>query len=281
VLLTITTTRAPATDLGYLLHKHPDRPQSFDVSAGQAHVLYPEATPERCTAALLLEVDPIALVRGPAGTSSKRSDGELAQYVNDRPYAASSMLAVAIKEAFRTALTGRCDARPELAAERIPLTIRVPALRCRGGETLAHRVFAPLGWSLDARSQPLRPAEWGDSPYLDLGLTGELRLADALNHLYVLLPVLDDAKHYWVSTEEVDKRAVFVGDLVDRGPDTPGVLRLVMGMVAAGTAFCVAGNHEVKLLKALRGKNIRRSHGLDASMEQLALESEEFRARVE
>ena len=76
------------------------------------------------------------------------------------------------------------------------------------------------------------------------------------------------------------RRAIFVGDLVDRGPDTPGVLRLVMGMVAAGTAFCVAGNHEVKLLKALRGKNVKRSHGLDASMEQLEGESEEFRAEA-
>ena len=228
MLLTITTTRAPATDLGYLLHKHPDRPQSFAVSAGAAHVFYPEAAPERCTAALLLEVDPIALVRGPAGKNSKNtrhSDGELAQYVNDRPYAAASMLAVAIKEAFRTALTGRCDARPELAAERIPLTIRVPALRCRGGETLAHRVFAPLGWSLDARSQPLRPAEWGDSPYLDLRLTGELRLADALNHLYVLLPVLDDAKHYWVSTEEVDKLIRAGGDWLAGHPEKELITR--------------------------------------------------------
>ena len=225
MLLTITTTRAPATDLGYLLHKHPDRPQSFAVSAGAAHVFYPEAAPERCTAALLLEVDPIALVRGPAGKNSKHSDGELAHYVNDRPYAAASMLAVAIKEAFRTALTGRCDARPELAAERIPLTIRVPALRCRGGETLAHRVFAPLGWSLDARSQPLRPAEWGDSPYLDLRLTGELRLADALNHLYVLLPVLDDAKHYWVSTEEVDKLIRAGGDWLAGHPEKELITR--------------------------------------------------------
>jgi 3' terminal RNA ribose 2'-O-methyltransferase Hen1 len=202
VLLTITTTRAPATDLGYLLHKHPDRLQSFAVSAGEAHVFYPEATPGRCTAALLLEVDPVALVRG---NKNKSSDAEFGQYVNDRPYAASSLFAVAIKEAFRTALTGRCDARPDLAAERIPLTLRVPSLRCRGGAALAYRVFAPLGWDVDARSQPLTPAEWGDSPYLDLRLTGELRLADALNHLYVLLPVLDDAKHYWVSTEEVDK----------------------------------------------------------------------------
>jgi 3' terminal RNA ribose 2'-O-methyltransferase Hen1 len=205
VLLTITTTRAPTTDLGYLLHKHPDRLQSFAVSAGEAHVFYPEATPDRCTAALLLEVDPVALVRGHNGNKNKSSDAELTQYVNDRPYAASSLLAVAIKEAFRTALTGRCDARPDLAAARIPLEIRVPALRCRGGTPLAHRVFGPLGWSVDARSQPLIPAEWGDSPYLDLRLTGELRLADALNHLYVLLPVLDDAKHYWVSTDEVDK----------------------------------------------------------------------------
>ncbi len=225
MLLTITTTRAPATDLGYLLHKHPDRLQSFAVSAGEAHVFYPEATPERCTAALLLEVDPVALVRGPAGKSTKNSDTALAQYVNDRPYAASSMLAVAIKEAFRTALTGRCDARPDLAAARIPLTIRVPALRCRGGARLADSVFAPLGWSVDARSQPLQPAEWGDSAYLDLRLTGEFRLADALNHLYVLLPVLDDAKHYWVSTEEVDKLIRAGGDWLAGHPEKELITR--------------------------------------------------------
>jgi 3' terminal RNA ribose 2'-O-methyltransferase Hen1 len=232
VLLTITTTRAPATDLGYLLHKHPDRLQSFDVAAGRAHVFYPEASPERCTAALLLEIDPIALVRGPKnGTGpphSKPGEAELAQYVNDRPYAASSMLAVALKDAFRTALTGRCDARPELAATPIPLTIGVPALRCRGGgreagsreksAALARAVFAPLGWDVDARTQPLEPAEWGDSPYVDLVLTGEFRLADALNHLYVLLPVLDDAKHYWVSTEEVDKLVRAGGDWLAAHP---------------------------------------------------------------
>ncbi len=197
MLLTITTTREPATDLGYLLHKHPDRLQSFAVASGRAHVFYPEATPRRCTAALLLEVDPVALARGHVT--------ELAEYVSDRPYAASSMLAVAIKETFRTALTGRCDARPELAAAPVPLAIRVPALRCRGGAELAQTVFEPLGWNVDARGQPYRPPEWGDSPYVDLRLSGELRLADALNHLYVLLPVLDDAKHYWVSTDEVDK----------------------------------------------------------------------------
>ena len=212
MLLTITTTQAPATDLGYLLHKHPDRLQSFATAAGQAHVFYPEATAARCTATLLLEVDPVALVRGNTVAS------ELAEYVSDRPYAASSMLAVAIKEAFRTALTGRCDARPDLAAAPIPLAIRVPALRCRGGARLAHEIFTPLGWTVEASSQPYRPPEWGDSPYVDLRLTGQNRLADALNHLYVLLPVLDDAKHYWVSTEEVDKLIRAGGGWLARHP---------------------------------------------------------------
>ena len=197
VLLTITTTRAPATDLGYLLHKHPGRVQSFEVSSGTAHVFYPEAADERCTAALLLEVDPVGLVRGPG-------DG-ITHYVNDRPYAASSLLAVALKGVFGTALTGRCDARPELAAAAIPLEVRVPALRCSGGAELAARVFGPLGWEVRAEAVPLDPPSWGASAYLDLRLAGTVRLADALNHLYVLLPVLDDAKHYWVSTDEVDK----------------------------------------------------------------------------
>ena len=218
MLLLITATCEPATDLGYLLHKHPDRPRSFNVSAGTAHVFYPEATPASCTAALLLEVDPIALVRG-------HKHPELTQYVNDRPYAASSMLAVALKEAFRTALTGRCDARPELAATRIPLRIRVPALRCRGGAELARRVFEPLGWAVSAAQVPLEPAEWGDSPYLDLLLTGELRLADALNHLYVLLPALDDAKHYWTSTDEVDKLIRAGGDWLAAHPEKALITR--------------------------------------------------------
>ena len=84
-----------------------------------------------------------------------------------------------------------------------------------------------------------------------------------------------------VNASHPTRRAVFLGDLVDRGPDTPGVLRLVMGMVAAGTALCVPGNHEAKLLRALRGRNVKRSHGLDASMEQLEAEPAEFRTQVD
>lgn len=205
MLLTVSTTHVPATDLGYLLHKHPERVQAFEVSVGTAQVFYPEATPQRCTAALLLEVDPVGLVRGRKGPAG---DGfSLRQYVNDRPYAASSMVSVALAQVFGSALAGRCDARPELAASPIPLQLRLPALPCRGGPTLASRLFEPLGWQVDGRAIPLDeqfPA-WGDSPYVDLLLAGTCRLADALNHLYVLLPVLDDAKHYWVSPDEVDK----------------------------------------------------------------------------
>jgi 3' terminal RNA ribose 2'-O-methyltransferase Hen1 len=205
VLLTLTSTATPATDLGFLLHKHPGRAQEFDVSVGRVHVFYPQASDQRCTAVLLLEVDPVALVRG---KGSGGADGfSLAQYVNDRPYAASSMLAVALGRVFRTAMSGRCDARPELPERRLPLEIHVPVMPCRGGRDVAVRLFTPLGWAVEASPVALDPTvpAWGDSPYVDLRLTGELRLADALNHLYVMLPVLDDAKHYWVSTDEVDK----------------------------------------------------------------------------
>ncbi|WP_214415407.1 3' terminal RNA ribose 2'-O-methyltransferase Hen1 [Sphaerisporangium fuscum] len=204
MLLTISTTTRPATDLGFLLHKHPDRVQEFGQSFGTARVLYPEASEERCTAALMLEVDPVRLVRS-RGRSSP--DFSLGQYVNDRPYAASSMLAVALADVFRTARAGICKARPELAAGPVELEITVPALPCRGGPELAHQLFEPLGWQVEARAVPLDEGfpEWGDSRYVRLVLRGAVRLADALNHLYVMLPVLDDAKHYWIASDEVDK----------------------------------------------------------------------------
>ena len=205
MILSISTTMSPATDLGFLLHKHPDKAQSFDVAVGTAHVVWPEATPARSTVALLLEIDPIGLVRR---KGNRGADGfSLAQYVNDRPYVASSMMSVALGKVFRTAMAGRCEARPELVQEQLPLEIRVPALPCRGGPDLAQRLFAPMGWRVDVSPIPLDPQfpAWGDSPYVELRLTGQVRLADALSHLYVLLPVLDDSKHYWVSTDEVDK----------------------------------------------------------------------------
>ncbi|WP_219464722.1 3' terminal RNA ribose 2'-O-methyltransferase Hen1 [Nonomuraea rhizosphaerae] len=204
MLLTISTTATPATDLGFLLHKHPDRVQEFGQSFGTATVFYPEADESRCTAALLLDVDPIALVRSRGKNSP---DFSLSQYVNDRPYAASSLLAVALGDVFRTARAGRCVARPELPGRAMPLEIRLPALPCRGGPSLAERLFTPLGWAVEAEAVPLDEGfpEWGDSRYVRLTLRGDVRLADALNHLYVLLPVLDDGKHYWVAPDEVDK----------------------------------------------------------------------------
>ncbi|MGW1807010.1 3' terminal RNA ribose 2'-O-methyltransferase Hen1 [Streptomyces sp. NPDC002078] len=199
----------PATDLGYLLHKHPDKAQKFSTSYGTAHVFYPEADDLRCTAALLLETDTLALVRRGKGKGRGGApDAALAQYVNDRPYAASSLLAVALSGVFSSAMKGTCHARPELPAQARPLHIEVPALPARGGPELVRRLFEPLGWTVTVEPVPLDAEfpEWGDSRYARLVLEAEeLTLAEALRHLYVLLPVLDDAKHYWVSSDEVDK----------------------------------------------------------------------------
>ncbi|MCX5249563.1 3' terminal RNA ribose 2'-O-methyltransferase Hen1 [Streptomyces sp. NBC_00201] len=212
MFLTITTTGTPdgpATDLGFLLHKHPDKSQAFSTSYGTAHVLYPEADARRCTAALLLEVDAVALVRRGKGKGRGGApDAALAQYVNDRPYAASSLLAVALSSVFSSAIKGTCHARPELPAQPRPLRVEVPALPARGGPELVRRLFEPLGWAVRVDAVPLDTAfpGWGDSRYVRLVLDSEtLTLAEALRHLYVLLPVLDDAKHYWVAGDEVDK----------------------------------------------------------------------------
>ncbi|MEU6570147.1 3' terminal RNA ribose 2'-O-methyltransferase Hen1 [Streptomyces parvulus] len=212
MFLTITTTGTPehpATDLGFLLHKHPDKAQAFSTSFGTAHVFYPEAEAGGCTAALLLEVDAVALVRRGKGKGRGGApDAALAQYVNDRPYAASSLLAVALGNVFSSAMRGVCRARPERAAQPLPLRVEVPAVPARGGPGLVRRLFEPLGWAVTAEAVPLdtRFPEWGDSRYVRLVLeSGTRTLSDALRHLYVLLPVLDDAKHYWVSPDEVDK----------------------------------------------------------------------------
>ncbi|MDH6453500.1 MULTISPECIES: 3' terminal RNA ribose 2'-O-methyltransferase Hen1 [unclassified Streptomyces] len=212
MFLTISTTgtpECPATDLGFLLHKHPEKAQAFSTSYGTAHVLYPEADEQRCTAALLLEVDAVAMVRRGKGKGRGGApDAALAQYVNDRPYAASSLLAVALSAVFSSAMRGMCNARPELPSQARPLRVEVPALPARGGPELVRRLFEPLGWTVTAEPVALDSAfpEWGDSRYVRLELEStQLTVAEALRHLYVLLPVLDDAKHYWVAPDEVDK----------------------------------------------------------------------------
>jgi len=203
--VTINYRGANATELGYLLHKHPDKIQDFEMSFGRAHVFYPEASGESCTAALLLDVDALELLRNPhyRGSGGRSLD----DYVNDRPYTSSSMMAVALGKVFRTAMTGRCDARPRLAMAHLPLTIVVSALPSTGGLALARALFEPLGWTVAGENIPLDPEfpTWGASNYLRLELSGSMILAEALRQLYVLLPVLDDAKHYWVGNDEVAK----------------------------------------------------------------------------
>ena len=209
VLLTLTMTGPDAPALGHLLHKHPDRVQTFTLPVGQATVFYPESAADRVTAALLLEVDPIGMVQRRLRSREGRS---LTDYVTDRPYAASSMLAVALGRVFNTALNGRSDSYPALAAGPVPLEIRVPAVPARAasgtrtGAQLVRRLFEPLGWTVTAVTRDFGPdGSWGPAPYVDLTLTGRVRLADALSQLYVLLPVLDNAKHYWVASDEVAK----------------------------------------------------------------------------
>ena len=189
MLLTITTTHQPATDLGFLLHKNPGRLHRIELTFGEAFVAYPEATAERCTAALVVDVDTVGLVRKREG---------LAQYVNDRPYAASSFLSVAIRTAFATALAGRSKDRPELVSVPMPLELRIFAVPCRGGETILRQLFEPLGYEVEAEQLPLDPKfpEWGGSRYFNITLRANVTVHDALSHIYVCIPVLDADKHY-------------------------------------------------------------------------------------
>ncbi len=202
MLLTLRTTHSPATDLGFLLHKNPARPQSFELSFGQAHVFYPEVTDDGCTAALLLDVDPVALVRGARGAGRT-----LAQYVNDRPYVASSFLSVALAQVFGSAMGGRSKERPTLAETALPLEAHLEVVPSRGGAEFLRRLFEPLGYAVSLTPHPLDTQfpDWGDSPYFSVTLTGTVRLADLLTHLYVLIPTLDSGKHYAIGDEEVEK----------------------------------------------------------------------------
>ena len=204
MLLAITTTRTPATDLGYLLHKNPRNVHAREQSFGKAYVFYPEAGPSRCTAVLYVEVDPIGLVRDRRGFASQ---GLIDQYVNDRPYAASSLLCAAISDAYGSALNGRCADRPELVHEAFPLEVDLPVLPCRGGEEMLRELFEPLGYAVMAQQLPLDAhfPTWGESSYYRVRLMTSATLQNVLSHLYVLIPVLDNAKHYWVGEDEVDK----------------------------------------------------------------------------
>jgi 3' terminal RNA ribose 2'-O-methyltransferase Hen1 len=204
MLLTISTAYNPASDLGYLLHKHPDRVQTFDITGGKAHVFYPEATDERTTVALLLDIDAISLVR-----QLQTGGGNLAlqHYVNDRPYVASSFMSHAISSVFASAMNGRCDKRPELVAQKMPFEVTISVVKVRGGEGFLRSVFEPLGYVIEAERHALDDVftEWGDSNYYTVKLSNTTTISALLTQLFVLLPVFDAEKHYYVSKAEVEK----------------------------------------------------------------------------
>ena len=206
MLLNITTTHKPANDLGYLLHKHPAKLQSIDLSIGKAHIFYPENSDERTTASLLLDIDPIDMVRGGRNLSGKGFS--LGQYVNDRPYVASSFMSVAIAKAFSTAMNGKCSKKPELVNIKMPFEVEISVLPApKGGEILIRKMFEPLGYSVELKRHILddKFVNWGDSKYFTLKLSHTITLQKLLSHLYVMIPALDNDKHYYVSQNEIEK----------------------------------------------------------------------------
>lgn len=201
MLLTLSANFQPATDLGFLLHKHPAKVQSFELSFGKAQVFYPEVSSERCTIALLLDIDPIGLSR------KANKSTPLDPYVNDRPYVASSFLSVALGDVFSTAMGGRSKERQALADTALPFEVAVSVVPCRGGEEVLRKLFEPLGYTLILERLPLDThfPEWGESRYFRVTLKHTIKLSELLTHLYVLIPVLDDTKHYYVGKEEIEK----------------------------------------------------------------------------
>ena len=206
MVLTISTTHYPATDLGYLLHKHPDKFQTFDLSVGKVHVFYPEKSDEKTTISILLDIDPIDMVRGSKNIGG--SDFSLGNYVNDRPYVASSFMRVALSKAFSSAMNGRCKDKPELVDVKLPFEVTIAVVAApKGGEILIRKLFEPLGYTVGLSPQLLdsKFPEWGNSKYFTLTLKNNLTTKELLSHLYVLIPALDNDKHYFVSENEIEK----------------------------------------------------------------------------
>ena len=193
MLLTITTTHRPATDLGYLLVKHPQKVQEYELAFGKAHVFYPTVTEERCTAALLVEIEPMKLVRGAGAV--------LTDYVNDRPYAATSLLSAAIAKVLGSALSGRCKDRPELVTTAMPLEAKITAVPCRPNDESITRLFEPLGYQVETTAGPTTSKDYG---YRNVTLRATTSVRELLTHIYVLASVFDSRKHYWVGDAEVE-----------------------------------------------------------------------------
>src|SRR5262249_25556126 len=156
-----------------------------------------------CTACLLLDVDPVGMVRG----KGARQNFALGQYVNDRPYVASSFMSVAISQVFSSAMQGKSRERADLTAVPLTLEARLEVLPVGGGEGFLHAVFEPLGYSVAVKRHILDKqfTDWGDSPYYSVAIQKTTTLAELLSHLYVLIPVFDNHKHYFVGRDELEK----------------------------------------------------------------------------
>ncbi len=206
MILSISTTHNPATDLCYLLHKHPDKFQTFDLSVGKAHVFYEEANEEKVAVSLLLDIDPIEMVRGARNLG--RDGFALGHYVNDRPYVASSFMSVALSKVFSSAMNGKCKDKPGLVDVKFPIVVTIATLPApKGGEILIRKLFEPLGYYVELTRYRLdsKFPEWGDSKYFSLKLEHKITIRELLSHLYVLIPTLDNDKHYFVSENEIEK----------------------------------------------------------------------------
>lgn len=203
MILTITYEGKNTQNLGYLLYKNPNRPQVFDLNFGKVYIFYPEVSDERTTVALLLSIDPVELARGKEGTMT----GGLFDYVNDRPYVLSSFMSTAISRVFGTAMTGRADEHQMLADQELNLTAKLTMLPCRSKQEMLDKVFVPLGYEVSYESCLLdsENPQWGESRYVNLTLKKRVRIRELLKHLYLLIPVFDRQKHYWVGKAEVEK----------------------------------------------------------------------------
>lgn len=225
MLLTIRYTGNSADDLGYLLHKNPTRVQTFSLTFGTAYVFYPQVKADTCTAAMLLDIDTTCLLR--KQNKQQSMAWTLQHYVNDRAYVASSFMSVAIAQVFGTALNGKSKERPELVQQALPFEVTLSVVSCHGGIPMLERLFVPLGYEVEASGIPLDEQfpEWGDSPYYRLRLRQTVRLQDLLAHLYVLLPVLDNDKHYYIQQDEQDKLLRYGGQWLKEHPAREMIVR--------------------------------------------------------
>jgi 3' terminal RNA ribose 2'-O-methyltransferase Hen1 len=169
----------------------------------------------------------------------------------------SSFLSVALNKAFRTAMNGVSSAREELADSELPLQAVVTVLPMRGGEHVVRQLFEPLGWRVELDVVPAPNGEATSKAYARLRLSGTGRVGALLNHLYVLIPVMDDAKHYWVGDEEIEKLLKRGEGWLDRHPAKELVVRRYLrrrGFLARGAGTARAGDTG-------RDARCRRPHG--------------------